>query len=151
MTNLDGAQFTYLCGCSFCIRNIVVVEFSRLNLGRKCLYCNFAFRADHWWWGGSLCCAVTWGWLQTFLATHWKMNSSVPFVLRGARLIKSPQSGVTLCFQFVFRRRHNNFCFSCQNRLSQTLDIWDKENIGLPKCTGWPFYDLDPRSRLWHW
>ena len=26
-----------------------------------------------------------------------------------------------------------------------------KESIGLGKCTGWPFCDLDPRSRLWHW
>ena len=23
--------------------------------------------------------------------------------------------------------------------------------MGLGKCTGWPFCDLDPRSRLWHW
>ena len=34
----------------------------------------------------------------------------------------------------VRRRRHrrrNDFCFSRQNRLSFTLDIWDKESIGL--------------------
>ena len=43
------------------------------------------------------------------------------------------------------RRRRNDFCFSRQNRLSLTLDIWDKESIGLGKCTGWPFGDLDPR------
>ena len=30
-------------------------------------------------------------------------------------------------------------------------DIWDKESIGLVKCTGWPLCDLDPRSQLWHW
>ena len=23
--------------------------------------------------------------------------------------------------------------------------------IGLGKCIGWPFHDLDPRSWLWHW
>ena len=23
--------------------------------------------------------------------------------------------------------------------------------MGLGKFTGWPFHDLDPRSRLWHW
>ena len=34
------------------------------------------------------------------------------------------------------RRRRNDFCFSRQNRLSFTLDIWDKESIGLGKCTG---------------
>ena len=51
----------------------------------------------------------------------------------------------------VRRRRRNDFCFSRQNHLSFTLDIWDKESIGLEKCTGWPFGDLDPRSRLWHW
>ena len=44
-----------------------------------------------------------------------------------------------------------DFCFSRQNCLSFTLYIWDKESIGLGKCTGWPFGDLDPRSRLWHW
>ena len=49
------------------------------------------------------------------------------------------------------RRRRNDFCFSRQNRLSFTVDIWDKESIGLGKRTGWPFGDLDPRSRLWHW
>ena len=44
----------------------------------------------------------------------------------------------------------NDFCFSRQNRLSFTLDIWDKESIGPGKCTEWPFGDLDPRARLWH-
>ena len=24
------------------------------------------------------------------------------------------------------------------------------QRIGVRKCTGWPFHDLDPRSRLWH-
>ena len=53
-------------------------------------------------------------------------------------------------FSVRFRRRvrvrvgrRNDFCFSRQNRLSFTLDIWDKEIIGLYKCTGWPFGDLD--------
>ena len=57
-------------------------------------------------------------------------------------------------FSVRFRRRvrrHNDFCLSCQNRLSYILDIWDKGYIGLAKCTGWPFHDLDPRSGLWHW
>ena len=31
-----------------------------------------------------------------------------------------------------------------------TLGIWYKKSVGLGKCTGWPFHDLDPRSRLWH-
>ena len=31
-----------------------------------------------------------------------------------------------------------------------TLDIWDKEYIGLVKCTGWPFCDLDQSPWLWH-
>ena len=34
------------------------------------------------------------------------------------------------------RRRRNDFCFLCHNRLSWTLHIWDKESIGLGKCTG---------------
>ena len=59
-------------------------------------------------------------------------------------VIKSPQSGVTM-FSVRFRcrvrvhrrrRRRNDFCFSHQNRFSFTLDIWDKESIGLGKCTG---------------
>ena len=29
------------------------------------------------------------------------------------------------------------------------VDIWDKESIGLRKCTGWPFCDFNPRS--WPW
>ena len=41
----------------------------------------------------------------------------------------------------VRRRRRNDCCFSRQNRLNFTLDIWDKESIGLGKCTGWPFCD----------
>ena len=49
------------------------------------------------------------------------------------------------------RRRCNDFCFSRQNLLSFTLDIWYKESIGLGKCTEWPFGDLVPRSQLWHW
>ena len=40
-----------------------------------------------------------------------------------------------------------DFCLPLENRLCH---IWDKEYIGLRKCTGWPFYDLDPRSQLWH-
>ena len=51
----------------------------------------------------------------------------------------------------VRRRRRKYFCRSRQNRLCQTLHIWDKEYVGLVKCAGWPFCDLDPRSRLWHW
>ena len=39
-------------------------------------------------------------------------------------------------FLVRFRRRRNDFCFSRQNRLSYTLYIWDKESIGLGKCTG---------------
>ena len=55
-------------------------------------------------------------------------------------------------FSVRFRRvrRGNNFCLSGQNRLSLTLDIWHQEYMGLGKCTGWPYHDLDPRSRLWH-
>ena len=29
------------------------------------------------------------------------------------------------------------------SRLSYILNIWDKEYIGLAKCTEWPFYELD--------
>ena len=47
-------------------------------------------------------------------------------------------------------RRCNNFCLSCQKRLRLTLDIWHKEYMGLGKCTGWPFHDLDSRSQLLH-
>ena len=35
------------------------------------------------------------------------------------------------------RRRPNDFCFSRQNRLSFTLDIWDKESIGLSGKMYW--------------
>ena len=41
------------------------------------------------------------------------------------------------------RHRHchrKDFCFSRKNHLSE---IWDKESIGLGKCTRWPFHDLD--------
>ena len=31
-----------------------------------------------------------------------------------------------------------------------TPDVMWKHTIGLWKCTGWPFHDLDTRSRLWH-
>ena len=55
-----------------------------------------------------------------------------------------------VCFRNV-RRCARHFCLSCQNRLCQTLHIWDEEYMGLGKCAGWPFHDLDPRSRLWHW
>ena len=62
-------------------------------------------------------------------------------------------SGVTLSFSVHFCIRCccwcNNLCFSRQNRLCLTLDIWDKYSIGLGKCTGWPFCYLDPW--LWHW
>ena len=40
------------------------------------------------------------------------------------------------------RRRRNDFCFSRQNRLSYTLDIWDTESIGLGKCSVWPLVIL---------
>ena len=50
-----------------------------------------------------------------------------------------------------FRRvRRRVFCLSHQKRLNYILDIWGKEYKGVAKCTGWPFRDLDPRSRLWH-
>ena len=49
------------------------------------------------------------------------------------------------------RPRRKDFCLSRQNHLCQTVHIWGKEYIDLGKCTGWPFHDLDPRSRLWHW
>ena len=56
-----------------------------------------------------------------------------------------------VCIRVCPRRRQDNG-YSHQNHLSQTLDIWDKESIGLRKCTGWPFGDLDPRMWwLWHW
>ena len=48
-------------------------------------------------------------------------------------------------------RRRKNFSLSRQNRLGLTFDIWHKEYMGLGKCTGWPFPDLDPRLRLCHW
>ena len=35
-----------------------------------------------------------------------------------------------------------------QNHFNFTLDIWDKESIGLGKCTGLPFGDLEPRSLI---
>ena len=76
-------------------------------------------------------------------------------------IIKSPQSGVTLFSAHLRRIRprrrprrrrrcRNNFCLSRQNLLSLTLDIWHKKYMGLGECTGWPFHDLDSRSRLWH-
>ena len=46
--------------------------------------------------------------------------------------------------------RRKNFCLTRQNHLSKTLHIWLKEYMGRGKCTGWPFHDLDPKSRLWH-
>ena len=33
---------------------------------------------------------------------------------------------------------------------SHVKTVW-AESIGLGKCTGWPFSDLEPRLRLWHW
>ena len=36
------------------------------------------------------------------------------------------------------RHRRNDFCFSRQNCLSYTLDIWYKEGMGLGICTRWP-------------
>ena len=38
-------------------------------------------------------------------------------------------------FSIRFRRvrRRNDFCISSRNRLCLTLDIWNKENIGLGK------------------
>ena len=72
-------------------------------------------------------------------------------------IIKSPRSGVTSIFSVRFRpvrhrrvRRRNDFYLERQNHLSYILDIWSKEYIGLAKCTGWTFHDLDPRPRLWH-
>ena len=45
-------------------------------------------------------------------------------------IIKSPRSGVTLCFQFASAAaaapRRNDFCLSCQNCLNYILDIWGK-------------------------
>ena len=63
---------------------------------------------------------------------------------------------MTLCFQFVFAAasasvRRNDFRFSRQNCLSWILYVWNKDIIGLGKCTGWPFFDLDPRRWLWRW
>ena len=54
--------------------------------------------------------------------------------------VKSLQSVVTM-FSFHFRHVHSNdFCFSCQNCLSSTLNSWEKESIGLRKCTWWPLW-----------
>ena len=44
----------------------------------------------------------------------------------------------------------NDFCFLHQNHFSWTLHIWEKENVGVGKCIGWPFNELDPRSHLWY-
>ena len=57
----------------------------------------------------------------------------------------------SVCFRRVRVRRRTNFSLSRQPCLSWTFDIWHKEYMGLEKCTGWPFHDLDPRSRLWRW
>ena len=51
----------------------------------------------------------------------------------------------SVCFRRRVRCRHRrrkDFYFSRQNRLSFTLDIWDKESMGLGKCTGWPLVTL---------
>ena len=61
--------------------------------------------------------------------------------------IRSPKT----MFSVLFRRRvrvhvrRNDFCFSCQNRSSKTLDIWDKESIDLGKCTRWQFWWPSPK------
>ena len=51
----------------------------------------------------------------------------------------------SVCFRRCRRRCGNDFCLSRQNHLSY---IWDKESIGLGKCTGWPLtqghsWDID--------
>ena len=71
--------------------------------------------------------------------------------------IKSPRSGFLVRFRCrrhrcrLHRRYHNAFCFSRRNRLSLNLNIWGGEGIRLGHCTGWPIWDLHPRSHIWHW
>ena len=61
--------------------------------------------------------------------------------------VKSLRCGVTSCFQFVsVHHCRNDFSFSSRKRLCLTIDIWDKEIIGLDKCIGWCFRDLDQRT-----
>ena len=70
----------------------------------------------------------------------------------GLKLIHVSKRG-HLCFQFVSAASASAAVASTftsrQYRLSLTLDIW--ESIGLKKCAGEPFGDLEPRSRLRHW
>ena len=76
-------------------------------------------------------------------------------------VIKSSQSGVTLCFQFVSAASTaaafvtssaaaTTFVSHVKTVWAKPLDIWHKEYMSLAKCTGWPYGDLDPRSRLRH-
>ena len=65
-------------------------------------------------------------------------------------LIKSPRSGVTLCFQSVSATSAAAKTFPSHIKTVWYFDIWHKEYMGLGNCTRWPFHDLDPRSRLWH-
>ena len=69
-------------------------------------------------------------------------------------VIKSPRSGVTLCFQFVSAASASVAAKTFPSHVKtgcETVDIWHRDYMGLGKCTGWPFPDLDPRSRLWRW
>ena len=70
----------------------------------------------------------------------------------GLKLIHVSKRG-HLCFQFVSAASASAAVASTftsrQYRLSLTLDIW--ESIGLKKCAGEPFGDLEPRSWLRHW
>ena len=61
---------------------------------------------------------------------------------------------VRVCVRIRVRHRGNDFCFSHQKCFSYTLNIWDKESIGLGKCTGWLWvtltqghgYDIDEQK-----
>ena len=95
----------------------------------------------------------------------WRPSHFSPLQVLHSKLRKPLNNWVYIYFKkyywgdFIFSvrfyrrvcRRPNDFCFSSQKIFSQILDIWDKENVGLGKCTGWLFRDLDPRSRLWQW
>ena len=86
----------------------------------------------------------------------------MPFVAQWDWLIKSPQSGLTSCFQLISAASTTSAA-SAASAAAKTYATHIKtvcakpyifgNNIymGLVKCTGWPFHGLDPRSWLWHW
>ena len=83
--------------------------------------------------------------------SHWS--------LRDVMVIKSPRSGVTLCFQFDCARPPCPPPPPPPQRLLPLMwkpflpnhTYLGQKKYGSEKCTGWPFRDRDPMSRLWHW